>query len=242
VVLFSARTDGTNPDVERHVEEGGTAAIMEDGSFVIRRGRLCIPIAAAEDVPLTLGGAARFQYGNILAAIAAAFVHGMRYEEIRSGLLSFFPSPTLTPGRLNLMRVQGGRVLVDYAHNPAAVEGLMDLVRRMQARRRIGVVTAPGDRRDEDLRDVGRRCAGLDYVILKEDDNLRGRKPGEVARVIGQGLAEVGIGPDRTETVYSEPEAVARAVEQMRDRDLVVILVDDVPGVLEQLRPLRTTI
>jgi cyanophycin synthetase len=115
----------------------------------------------------------------------------------------------------------------------------MDLVRRMPAQRRIGVVTAPGDRRDEDLRDVGRRCAGLDYVILKEDDNRRGREPGEIARVIGEGLAEVGIGPDRIETVYGEPQAVARAVEQMQDRDLVVILVDDVPGVLEQLRPLR---
>jgi len=239
VVLFSTRPDRGNPEVERHVEEGGTAATMEDGAFVIRRGRLCIPIAAAPDVPLTLEGAARFQYGNILAAIAAAFVQGMRYEDIRSGLLSFFPSPALTPGRLNLLRVKEGQVLVDYAHNPAAVEGLMDLVRRMPAHRRIGVVTAPGDRRDEDLRDVGRRCAGLDYVILKEDDNRRGREPGEIVRVIGEGLAEVGIGPDRTETVYSEPEAVARAVEQMQNRDLVVILVDDVPGVLEQLRPLR---
>jgi cyanophycin synthetase len=109
----------------------------------------------------------------------------------------------------------------------------------MPATRRIGVVTAPGDRRDEDLRDVGRRCAGLDYVILKEDDNRRGRKPGEIARVIGEGLAEVGIGPERTETVFSEHEAVAQAVGQMRDRDLVVVLVDDVAGVLEQLRPLR---
>src|SRR3954471_3345157 len=239
VVLFSTRPDRGNPEVEGHVEEGATAATMEDGAFVIRRGRLCIPIAAVPDVPLTLEGAARFQYGNILAAIAAAFVQGMRYEDIRSGLLSFFPSPALTPGRLNLLRVKEGQVLVDYAHNPAAVEGLMYLVRRMPAHRRIGVVTAPGDRRDEDLRDVGRRCAGLDYVILKEDENRRGREPGEIARVIGQGLAEVGIGPDRTETVYSEPEAVTRAVEQMQNRDLVVILVDDVPGVLEQLRPLR---
>jgi cyanophycin synthetase len=239
VVLFSTQPDRTNPEVERHVEEGGTAATMEDNTFVIRRGRLCIPIAAAADVPLTLEGAARFQYGNILAAIAAAFVQGMRYEDIRSGLLSFFPSPALTPGRLNLLRVRQGQVLVDYAHNPAAVEGLMDLVRRMPAHRRIGVVTAPGDRRDEDLRTVGRRCAGLDYVILKEDDNRRGRAPGEIARVIGEGLAEVGVGPDRTEAVYSEHEAVTRAIEQMQDQDLVVILVDDVPGVLEQLRPLR---
>jgi cyanophycin synthetase len=239
VVLFSMQPGRSNALIEKHVEEGGTAATIEEDTFVVRRGRLCIPIASAADVPLTLGGAARFQYGNILAAIAAAFVQGMRYEDIRSGLLSFFPSPSLTPGRLNLLRVRQGQVLVDYAHNPPAVEGLMDLVRRMPANRRIGVVTAPGDRRDEDLRDVGRRCAGLDYVILKEDENRRGRQPGEIVRVIGEGLAEVGIGGDRVETVFSEGEAVAHAVEQMRDRDLVVVLVDDVAGVLAQLRPLR---
>jgi len=243
VVLFSVEAGRTNPHLERHVEDGGTAATIEDNdTFVIRRGRLCIPIASACDVPLTLGGAARFQYGNILAAIAAAYVQGMRYEDIRSGLLSFFPSPTLTPGRLNLLHVGGGQVLVDYAHNPAAVEGLMDLVRRMPARRRIGVVTAPGDRRDEDLRAVGQRCAGLDYVILKEDDNLRGRSRGEVADVIGEGLADAGISRDRVTTVYSEREAVERALEQMGEKDLVVVLVDDVSGVLEQIRPLRTSI
>jgi cyanophycin synthetase len=243
VVLFSAQPGRSNPLVEQHVEEGGTAATMEDDeTFVIRRGRLCIPIASARDVPLTLGGAARFQFGNILAAVAAAYVQGMRYEDIRSGLLSFFPSPSLTPGRLNVLRVGLGQVLVDYAHNPAAVDGLMDLVRRMPANRRIGVITAPGDRRDEDLRAVGRRCAGLDYVILKEDDNLRGRSPGEVARIIGEGLAEAGIGDHQVTTLYSEREAVERALQQMQERDLVVVLVDDVPAVLEQLGPLRTHI
>ncbi len=241
VVLFS--TEGRwNPAIARHIEEGGTAAAVEDGTFVIRRGRLCIPIAAAGDVPLTLGGAARFQYGNILAAVSAAYVQGMRYEDIRSGLLSFFPSPALTPGRLNLLRIGRGKVLVDYAHNPAAVDGLIDLVRRMPARRRIGVIAAPGDRRDEDLRDVGRRCAGLDFVILKEDENLRGRQRGEIVRVIEEGLAEVGITSDRIETVLSEPEAVARAVAEMGEQDLVVVLADDVAAVLEQLLPLRANL
>jgi cyanophycin synthetase len=89
------------------------------------------------------------------------------------------------------------------------------------------------------VRDVGRRCAGLDYVILKEDENRRGRAPGQIVRLIAEGLAEVGIGPERTATVYSERDAVSEAVRQMGDRDLVVILVDDVAGVLEQLRPLR---
>ena len=87
---------------------------------------------------------------------------------------------------------------------------------------------------------MGRRCTVLDYVIVKEDENLRGRAPGQVARVIREGLLDAGLSPDCVQTVYSEREAVRLAVEQMREQDLVVVLADDVASVLEQLQPLRT--
>jgi cyanophycin synthetase len=188
------------------------------------------------DVPLTLEGLARFQYGNVLAAIAATFVQGMRYEDIRAALLSFFPSPALTPGRLNLIRVRGGSVLVDYAHNPMAVAGLMDLAAGLEASHRIGVVAVPGDRRDDDIRGVGRACAGLDRVILKEDSNLRGRRAGEVAGLIAEGLVEGGMAPDAIETVFAEGDAVSHALGAMQERDLVVVLAEDVGAVLERVR------
>jgi cyanophycin synthetase len=163
----------------------------------------------------------------------------MRYEEIQSALLSFFPSPALTPGRLNLLQIGAGQVLVDYAHNASAVAGLMDLVRATQANRRIGVITVPGDRRDGDIREVGRCCAGLDHVILKEDSNRRGREQGEIAALIAGGLRDAGQSPESIETLLSEADAVARGVELMRERDLVVVLADNVPAVLEQLGKLR---
>jgi len=170
-------------------------------------------------------------------------VQGIRYEDIRAGLLSFFPSAALTPGRLNLVRVENGRVLVDYAHNAAAVEGLMDLVGRIDAERRIGVLAGPGDRRDEDLRTIGRlAAAGLDYAILKEDQDLRGREPGAAASLIAEGLIEGGMPADQIEYVREEPAAVARALELMRERDLTVVLAVDIPAVLAQLRPLRTSV
>ncbi len=90
------------------MRRGGIGARIEDDTFVIRRGRLRIPIASVREVPLMLGGAARFQQQNILAAIATAYVQGVRYDTIRAGLLSFFPSPSMTPGRLNLLRVGRG--------------------------------------------------------------------------------------------------------------------------------------
>jgi cyanophycin synthetase len=235
-VVYFTTAPGENPLIAAHLETGGTVACIEDGEFVVRRGRLCIPIAAVHEVPLTVEGLARFQYGNVLAAIAATFVQGMRYEDIRAGLLSFFPSPALTPGRLNLLRVRGGTVLVDYAHNPRAVEGLMEVAMGLEAPRRIGVLAAPGDRRDEDVREIGRLCARLDRVILKEDDNRRGRAPGEVARLLSEGLVEGGLSPDRIETMYAEQEAVTRALADLQDGDLLVVLAENVAAVLAAVR------
>ena len=235
IVLFSTKPEGESAEFELHLSRNGIGARIEKDTFVIRRGKLRIPIASVREVPLTLGGAARFQYENILAAIATAYVQGMRYDDIRAGLLSFFPSPSLTPGRLNLMRVGKGRVLVDYAHNPAAIAGLMDFVYNLDAARRIGIITAPGDRRDEDLRNVGRLSAKLDRVIVREDKYRRGREPGEISRLIIEGLKENGMTDSQIEIIYPETEGLAHALSQMEDNDLVFVLADDVPAVLTQL-------
>jgi cyanophycin synthetase len=222
---------------EQHIARGGIGARMEQGTFVIRRGKLRIPVVPVRDVPLMMGGAARFQRGNILAAIATAYVQGVRYDSIRAGLLSFFPSPAMTPGRLNLLRVGNAKVMVDYAHNEDAVRGLVDLCMQMPARRRIGVIGAPGDRRDNDIRTVGRLAAPFDRVIVKEDEDLRGRRPGEVAELLRDGLRAEGMGQDAIEVVLPEMEAVLRGLEQLEDNDLLLILAEDIRSVLDEVQP-----
>ncbi|HKP14615.1 MAG TPA: cyanophycin synthetase [Gemmatimonadaceae bacterium] len=237
IVLFSAREYGENAIVSEHVSRGGIAAVVEQGTFVIRRGRLRIPIAAEHDVPLSIGGAARFQRQNVLAAIAAAYVQGMRYDDIRAGLLSFFPSPATMPGRLNMIRVHGGgRVLVDYAHNAAAIEGLVDFVWHTPAAKRFCVLTVPGDRRDDDIRLAGRLCAKFDRVIIKEDIDRRGRARGEIAALLSEGLVAGGLDPSRIEVLYEEGEAVNRGLDLLGEDDLLVIHADKVPGTLAIVR------
>jgi cyanophycin synthetase len=240
VVLFSTLPPGENERFEEHLSRGGIGVRIEDDTFVIRRGRLKIPLASTNRVPLTLGGAARFQHQNILAAIATAYVQGVRYDTIRAGLLSFFPSPTMTPGRLNLLRIGNVRVLLDYAHNVAAVEGLVELAGKIPARRRIGVITAPGDRRDEDIRGVGRLGAALDAAVVKEDADLRGRREGEVAALVREGLREGGMDDGSIEEVRDERAAVEYALAHAGQGDLVVVLADDVRGLLELLQPRAT--
>jgi cyanophycin synthetase len=237
IVLFSAREFGDNELVTDHIARGGIAAVVEQGLFVIRRGRLRIPIAAEHDVPLSMGGAARFQRENVLAAMAAAYVQGMRYDDIRAGLLSFFPSQATTPGRMNLIRLPGGgRVLVDYAHNAAAIAGLVDFVFRTPAAKRYCVLTVPGDRRDDDIRQAGRLCAGFDRLIIKEDIDRRGRARGEIAELLRQGAVAAGMDPSRIEVRYEEHEAINRGLDLLGEDDLLVIHADKVPGTLAVVR------
>ncbi|HEU4559306.1 MAG TPA: cyanophycin synthetase [Longimicrobium sp.] len=245
VVLTSAVGEDS-PAVAGHLARGGTCVVVENegGSewIVIRGGRRegeRVPVAPVAELPLMIGGAARFQLGNLLAATAAAHVQGMPADQVAEGLRSFVPSGQATPGRINVLPIRGGTVILDYAHNPAAVQGLMDFVGRMEARRRIGVVTMPGDRRDQDLREMGRIVSVLDHVVVKEHPQYRrGRPEGEVVRLIGEGLDAGGLGADRREAVFDETAAVERALEIMEPGDLVVILGDDVIDVLAQLQPL----
>jgi cyanophycin synthetase len=240
VVLFSSRDEGEDEAVAEHIAKNGIAAIIEGETFVLRRGALRIPIAEIREVPLMMGGAARFQFGNILAAIATAYVQGLRYDAIRAGLLSFFPSPSMTPGRQNLLRVGGARVLIDYAHNVAALDGLVDFAMRLRATRRVAVIAVPGDRRDDDIRNFGLLSSRFDRVIVKEDDMLRGRGSGEVAALLVEGLREGGMSADRYEIVLPEMEALNRALEQLRDGDLLVVLADHVTPVLRKVEGLAS--
>ncbi len=237
VVLFTMEDVTGNHYVAEHVQHGGIAVCVTNGEFVIRRGKLAIPIATEHEVPLMLGGAARFQRENVLAAIGSTYVQGMRYDDIRAGLLSFFPSAALTPGRLNVMRLNNGaRVLVDYAHNAAAIEGLVEFVTQLPAVQRIAAVTVPGDRRDEDIRRAGELCAGFDRVILKEDDDLRGREPGGIAALMREGLLAGGMPADRIDVILREEEAIPHGFSLLSEGDLFVIVAESVPETLATVR------
>jgi cyanophycin synthetase len=245
VVLLTTRPMGENAHVEEHLARGGIAALIEEelgGEWlVIRDGARRAVLAPVRDVPLTFGGAARFQLANILAAAAVAWTQGMPVETIRAGLLGFIPSAARTPGRLNVVETARGRVILDYAHNAAAIAGLLDFLAGMPARRRMALISVPGDRRDEDLRQIARLAAPMDYVIFKEHEHYRrDREPGEVARIMSEELLAAGHPADRVARFAEERDAVEHVLGLMQDGDVVVIIADDQAAVMEQLDPYLT--
>jgi len=232
VVLFSA-SDEPGENVEAHRKNGGIAACLDEGAFVVDRGSERTIIARETDVPLMAGGAARFQRQNVLAAIAVAYVMGMHPADIGAGLRSLEPSTEHTPGRLNsITTTTGARIIVDYAHNAAAVEAFTAYVATLPAARKLGVVAMPGDRRNEDIRGVGERWACFDHVVIKEDHHLRGREPGEVASLLREGLVRGGLDPSAIEYLRDESDAVRHAISLLAPGDLLVVFADDVPETL----------
>lgn len=220
-----------NPDsqlVREHVHKGGVAAIYERGFLSIFKGDWSHRIERAENIPLTMGGRAPFMIANALAASLAAFVQNVSIEQIRLGLNTFRASVSQTPGRMNLFDLGKHHALVDYAHNPHSYQAVGGFVRNWKNGERIGVIGGPGDRRDEDFIMLGRLAAEIfDRIIIKEDDDTRGRKRGSAADLIAQGIEEINRNCNY-QTILNENQAVNTALDMATENSLVVVLPESV--------------
>jgi cyanophycin synthetase len=242
-----------NPDsdlVRKHIQKGGVAAVYENGYLSIVKGDWTHRIERAENIPLTMGGKAPFMIANALAASLAAFVQNVTIEQIRAGLRTFRASVSQTPGRMNLFNLGKYHALVDYAHNPASYEALGSFVRNWTTGQRIGVIGGPGDRRDEDFVTLGKLSADIfDYILVKEDDDTRGRLRGSASDLIIQGITQVKPN-SRFESILDETQAINKALDMAPDGSLVVILPESVNraiklikvrGVQEEIQPQNST-
>lgn len=244
VAMFATNRD--NDAFRAHVSSEGRGATLERGTLVIHDGRKRIPVVDAFDIPATYGGVAAANLKNALAAALICHVAGIPVEDIREGLKTFDASFHLTPGRLNLVDVRDFRVLLDYAHNVAAYEEMAKFVQAFYKARCIGVIGAPGDRQDAPIRKMGEIAGQIfDAIIIKEDEDLRGREPGEVAAVLSAGIQDGHVEAGReaagppVEIILDESEAVAHALHGARTDDLVVILAEDLHAAWEQLSRFR---
>ncbi|QBE66185.1 cyanophycin synthetase [Pseudoduganella lutea] len=190
-VLFFA-LDPDNPVLLKHLHNGGRGAYLQDGELIVADGTRHLALLRAADMPSTLGGHARYNIANGLAAAAALLASGFAPEQIASGLGTFVSDGRTNPLRSNVFDVHGVTVVVDYAHNPAAYAALSGMARGLSKGRVVGVVTAPGDRRDQDLEAVGETCAGgFDEIVVYESNN-RGRPAGDCVRLMLGGAGAAG--------------------------------------------------
>ena len=238
VAYFSMSPD--NPIIHDHIRRGGMAAIYENGYLSILEGEWTLRIEEAVNIPVTMQGMAPFMIANALAACLATFVQGIDIELIRQGVRTFKPSVAQTPGRMNLFDLGHHHALIDYAHNPAGYEAVGGFVGNWSGEK-VGVVGGPGDRRDDDLILLGKLSAQMfDRIIVKEDNDTRGRRRGEVADLILRGISEEN-GSLRPEVILDETEALEKALSTVSEGGLVVIFPESVTqaiDLIEKHRPL----
>jgi cyanophycin synthetase len=189
IVYFSMEAD--NPILLRHLEEGGRATYLQDNAIVVADATYHQQLVRVESMPITFGGRARYNIANGMAAAAALMASGFTNLQIATGLSTFVSDGKSNPLRTNVFDVRGITVIVDYAHNPAAYAALSEMARGLLPGQLVGIVTAPGDRRDADLVETGRVCAaGFDELVVYESAS-RGRQAGEAVDLILRGAEEV---------------------------------------------------
>jgi cyanophycin synthetase len=193
----------------------------------------------AEHIPLTYGGKAKFMIQNILPVVIASNVRGISIEDMRAALETFIPSPTQTPGRLNLFKFEKFNILLDYAHNPAGMRALQIFVEEMDATVKVGIIAGIGDRREEDNNEIGHIAAEMfDEIIIRQDKHLRGKTEEELIKMVKDGITAQH--PNKKITVIpSETDAIYHAVNTAPEGSLIVLCSDVVPDALELVEKIK---
>jgi cyanophycin synthetase len=238
VALFSM--DEENPRIRKHCAKGGLACVFENGFISIMKGTWKIRVMAVKDIPVTFEGKAIHNIQNCLPSVLASYLfRDITIEDIRSALLSFVPSAIQTPGRLNFFHFRNFTVLADFAHNPHGLKLLCDFISKLEYPTRIGVISGTGDRRDNDIRELGEISAQyFDEIIIRCDKNLRGRTADEIINLLKEGIAKVNPNLPVI-TIADENEALEYIYSHPRQGALYTIMCDVVAGALDKIRELK---
>jgi cyanophycin synthetase len=251
VLKMSAYTDAkvicyvtmnpSHPLVREHIRAGGRACALEQGvnghMITLYDKGSHIPLLWTHLIPATLEGRALHNVQNAMVAAAMAFSMGIKLDAIRHGLRTFDTTFFQAPGRMNVFNEHPFKVLMDYGHNAHAVGVMADLAQRLDATgRRIVVVAGPGDRRDEDLREIAAAVAGkFDHYIARRDDGLRGRDGDEVPRIIAKALQAAGVAEADISVIPDEQQAVDAALRMAAPGDLVLVFADALTRTWKQI-------
>ncbi|MFT5044246.1 MAG: cyanophycin synthetase [Porticoccaceae bacterium] len=230
-----------HPLVKRHIQAGGQAMVLEQGMngqmITLYDNEVHVPLLWSHLIPATLEGRALHNVQNAMFAAALAYNMDTSLDDIRQGLRTFDASFFQTPGRMNIYNEHPFKVVLDYAHNPAAIKAMCELIDRLGAEnRKIVVLSAPGDRRDEDIREIAHIAAShFDHFICRCDDHRRGRGVDEVANMLKYQLIKDGIADDQITVIADEQLATTAALQMAVPGDLLLVLADEIKRTWKQI-------
>jgi cyanophycin synthetase len=237
VVYFSRNAN--NHIIKAHLADNCWGVFVEEGTIVLATGDSKVDLVELERIPFTAGGKIPFQVMNALAAVAAAWAAGVNPALIVRALTTFKTDTVAVPGRFNLLELNGVEVILDYGHNEAAMEALGDAIKALGPRRTVMAFTLPGDRRDEDIiASTKATIPYVDYYVIYDSEDLRGRAVNEVPLLIRKHLPE----DTAFEFAYGQPHGMRRAWQRVRPGDRLIVIADEVGEALEVLHSLAESV
>ncbi|HJO92170.1 MAG TPA: cyanophycin synthetase [Victivallales bacterium] len=234
VFLFSL--DPENDNLKKHIEGGGFGVTVVDNNIIIRTKELDKHVASVNEIPITFGGAADFNVANTLAVIAGLYGLGLKREQIKNGITTFYPSAKQNPGRMNIFGFNKSKVILDYGHNKHAIDALAKMLPKLSDGRKIAVSFGTGSRTDEALIEFGETISkAYDHVILADPDR-RDRKVGETCEIVKKGMLDKGFNGDCIEIINDFNDAVGHALDIVEEGEIVIVQIDaDVDSLIDQM-------
>ncbi len=238
IALFSM--DENNPRIQEHCKTGGLAAVFENGYVSILKGTWKIRVMNVKEIPLTFDGKATHNIANTLPSVMASYLFkSISIDDIKTGLQTFVAGSSTTPGRLNFFHFKNYTFLADFAHNPHGLKLLCDFVSKLDYKYKVGVISGTGDRRDEDIIELGEISArNFDEIIIRCDKNLRGRTAEEIINLLQIGINNAN--PTIPQIVIAnENLALEYIYENYKPGALYTIMCDVVAGALDKIKELK---
>jgi cyanophycin synthetase len=241
VIYFSLNAD--NPVILEAFNKGMTVWYQEKGYMTCRHKGVTTRLILASSIPIAMNGFAQHNIANALAALAAAHAAGKSFKQLREGIMTFQLTFEHNRGRLNVFRQSDRTIFVDYAHNPAGMLAVLQSVTAFPRKRLITVASMPGDRQNIAIKQSVRIIAAFtDVLVIKEDEDLRGRQPREVAQMMRDEALVAGLPPSWLPIVPDESESYRTAWNMSEPGDILLYLYDNfekIESFLEEITSIR---
>lgn len=237
IILFSI---DKNDIFINHINSGNIGITIENDIVYIYKNKEKMKLIEISKVPITFNGILRCNVENVLAASSALFAYGVTLSTIREGLSTFMPDIHMNPGRFNIFDIDNIKVMIDYGHNIDGYKQVGDFIKCLDVKRSIGIIGVPGDRPNDQIFNIGVKSAEyFSKIYIKEDRNLRGREPGEVANLLYKGLISANYNPLNIKIVLSETEALKTALNESLDGDFITMFYEELNPAIEVIKKFK---
>lgn len=234
-IMFSK--DKYNPILRKNIKSGGCGVYVHEGIMYVEGDKYVVPLINVKDIKITLEGKLDYNIENAMAACAALVGLKVDYSTIKEGLMNFYGDEDFNPGRFNMYDIKGTTVVLDYGHNIEGYKAVLRGAKNISHNKLVGVIGVPGDRTNSSVEEVG-KIAGqnFDYIYIKEDRDRRGRKIGEIAKLLERGVIKSGFDHKKLKVILDERDALEKAIDSSRPGDLIITFFEEYNPLVELVK------